>query len=37
MYYGGQPFGVKGRIVYEPVQGAVTARLRGSTRPFRDV
>ena len=23
--------------MYEPVRGAVTTRLRGSTRPFRDV
>jgi hypothetical protein len=37
MYYGGQPFGVKGRIVYEPIQGAVTARLRGPVSPFPDV
>ena len=37
MYYGGQPFGVKGRIVYEPIRGAVTARLRGPVRPFPDV
>ena len=35
--YGGQPVGVSGRIVYEPVRGAVTTRLRGTTRPFRDV
>ena len=37
MYYGGQPFGVKGRIVYEPIRGAVTARLRGPVNPFPDV
>jgi hypothetical protein len=35
--YGGQPVDVSGRIVYEPVRGAVTTRLRGTTRPFRDV
>ena len=35
--YGGQSVEVSGRIVYEPVRGAVTTRLRGSTRPFRDV
>jgi hypothetical protein len=35
--YGGQGVDVRGRIVYEPVRGAVTTRLRGSTRPFRDV
>jgi hypothetical protein len=35
--YGGQPVEASGRIVYEPVRGAVTTRLRGSTRPFRDV
>ncbi len=35
--YGGQPVDVSGRTVYEPVRGAVTTRLRGTTRPFRDV
>src|SRR5215203_2969551 len=35
--YGGQAVEVRGRVVYEPVRGAVTTRLRGSTRPFRDV
>ena len=35
--YGAQPFAVKGRIVYEPVRGAVTARLRGPVQPFPDV
>ena len=35
--YGGQSVEASGRIVYEPVRGAVTTRLRGSTRPFRDV
>ncbi len=37
MYYGGQPFDVEGRIVYQPIQGAVTARLRGPAQPFTGV
>jgi hypothetical protein len=35
--FGGQPVTASGRIVYEPVRGAVTTRLRGPDRPFRDV
>ena len=35
--YGGTPVSAHGRIVYEPVRGAVTTRLRGPARPFRDV
>jgi len=36
-FSGGQPFRVRGRIVYQPLRGAVTARLRGPARPFPDV
>jgi hypothetical protein len=36
-FYGGQPFRVKGRIVYEPLRGAVTSRLRGPAQPFPGV
>jgi hypothetical protein len=35
--YGGQSVTARGRIVYEPERGAVSARLRGSARPFPDV
>jgi hypothetical protein len=35
--YGGEPFAVTGRIVYQPIQGAVSARLRGPAQPFPDV
>jgi len=35
--YGGQPVTARGRIVYERQRGAVSARLRGPARPFRDV
>jgi hypothetical protein len=35
--YGGQSVTARGRIVYEPVRGAVTTRLRGPVRPFHDV
>jgi hypothetical protein len=35
--YGEQTFRVKGRIVYEPLRGAVTTRLRGPAQPFPDV
>jgi hypothetical protein len=37
MYYGDENVEVRGRIVYEPVRGAMTTRLRGPDRPFRDV
>ena len=35
--YGGRSVTAGGRIVYEPLRGAVTTRLRGPDRPFRDV
>jgi hypothetical protein len=35
--YGGVPVTASGRVVYEPERGAVSARLRGPARPFRDV
>ena len=35
--YGEQAFRVHGRIVYQPLRGAVTARLRGPVQPFPDV
>jgi hypothetical protein len=35
--YGGQPVTARGRIVFEPERGAVSARLRGSPRPFPGV
>ncbi|HMF03317.1 MAG TPA: hypothetical protein VKH17_00770 [Acidimicrobiia bacterium] len=35
--YGGQPVTARGRVIAEPVRGAVTARLRGPVRPFPHV
>lgn len=35
--YGGQPVIARGRVLYEPPRGSVSARLRGRAAPFRDV